>query len=252
MLNRVRIKRLAVVLTGTVAAISLMAGGLLYLAGRAPRFYAQIEALSAADRAAESKQFVRQSTGVWNQIQNEPTWSGAFQQSQVNAWLAGDFTQKPVLTLPRGVSDPRVAFENGRLALAFRWKRGPVDGLIWVVGRMWLPEANLVAIEFEKIRAGLVPLPSGPVVDTLSAVAESAGLDLEWRQHAGNPVALLRLGRRDSEATIEIERLDLQQGMLHVAGHSRRSVPHDTAGTSGSTSTGVSLKDHVSDSDFVR
>lgn len=252
MLDRTRVKRLAVILTGSVAALSLLAGGLLYLAGRAPRFYSQIESMSDSDRAAESKQFVRQSTGVWNQIQNEPTWSGAFQQSQVNAWLAGDFTQKPVLTLPRGVSDPRISFENGRLALAFRWKRGPADGLIWVVGRIWLPEANLVAIEFEKIRAGLIPLPSGPVVDTLSAVAESAGLDLEWRQHGGNPVALLRLGRTDGAGAIEIERLDLQPGKLQVAGHSRRNGPHETAGSAGSTSTGVSLKVHVSDPDFIK
>jgi len=229
MIEPIRLKRLAIVVAGVVAVVSFAAGGLLYLAGRAPRFYHEVEELSLQDRTAQSKQFVRQATGVWNQIQNEPAWSGIFTQSHVNAWLAGDFAQKPVVTLPRTVSEPRVSFDDGRLGLAFRWQRGPVEGLICVTGRIWLPESNLVAIEFEKIRAGVIPLSSGPVIEALSAAAESAGLGLEWRQHAGNPVALLRLSRPDGAADIAIERVELESGKLRVAGQSRKALSQGLA-----------------------
>ena len=247
-----RIKRLTVAAVGVVAIVALATGGLLYLAGCAPGFYREVEKLSEQDRSAQSKQFVRQVTAVWNQIQNEPSWSGSFSQAQVNAWLAGDFIQKPVVTLPRPVTDPRVSFDNGRLGLAFRWKRGPVVGLICVTGRMWLPESNLVAIEFEKIRAGVIPLSAGPVIEALSAAAESAGLDLEWRRHAGNPVALLRLSRPERTTDIEIERLELQPGKLRVAGHSRKAPRQEMAEAFEPAASGVSRKVQRSEADFVR
>ena len=252
MIAPTRVKRLTIVAVGVVAVVSLAAGGLLYLASRAPGFYHEVEELTSQNRAAQSKQFVRQAAGVWNQIQNEPTWSGTFSQSQLNAWLAGDFVQKPVVTLPHAVTEPRVSFDNGRLGLAFRWKRGPVAGVICVTGRIWLPESNLVAIELEKIRAGVIPLSSGPVIEALSTAAASAGLDLEWRQHAGNPVALLRLSRPEGEADIAIERLELQPGKLRVAGHSRKAARQEVAHSSEPPSSGVSLKVQPTDSDFVR
>jgi hypothetical protein len=183
MLGTSRWKRLAIVVTGSFMVVSLLAAGVSYLLGRGPVYYQQIETLSDEDRTAESRQFVRQSSAIFNQIENETAWSGTFRESHVNAWLAGDFERKHGDLLPRGVSDPRVSFENGRVALAFQLQRGPVTTIVSARGRMWLPESNFVVIELEGVRAGVIPMPSGYVIQTVSAGAKSAGLDLEWKQH---------------------------------------------------------------------
>lgn len=221
MLGTSRWKRLAIVVTGSLTVLSLLAAGVIYLLGRGPAYYRQIETLSDEDRTAESRQFVQQSSAVFNQIENEPAWSGTFRESHVNAWLAGDFERKHGDLLPRGVFDPRVSFENGCVALAFQLQRGPVTTIISARGRMWLPESNFVAFELEGVRAGVIPMPAGYVIQTVSSAAKSAGLNLEWKQHDGKPVALLRLSRSDQSTAIRVDQVEIKDGTLRVAGRSR-------------------------------
>jgi hypothetical protein len=213
-------KRLAIIATGFLTAVSLLGAAVIYMLGRGPAYYRQIDTLSDDDRTAESRQFVQQSSAVFNQIENEPAWSGTFRESQINAWLAGDFERKHGDLLPRGVSDPRVSFENGCVALAFQLQRGPVSTIVSASGRMWLPESNFVAIELKSVRAGVIPMPAGYVVQTISSAAKSAGLDLEWKQHDGNPVALLRLSRSDQNTAVRVDQVEIKDGTLRVAGRS--------------------------------
>jgi hypothetical protein len=221
MLGTSRWKRLAIVATGSLTALSLLVAVAIYMLGRGPAFFRQIDTLSDEDRTAESRQFVQQSSAVFNQIENEPAWSGTFRESHVNAWLAGDFARKHGDLLPRGVSDPRVSFANGCVALAFQLQRGPVTTIISARGRMWLPESNFVAFELEGVRAGVIPMPAGYVIQTISLAAKSAGLDLEWKQHDGNPVALFRMGRSDESTVVRVDQVEIKDGTLRVAGRSR-------------------------------
>ena len=221
-----RWKKFAVGATGSFVVLSLLATAVIYMLGRGPAYYRQIDTLSDDDRTAESRQFVQQSSAVFNQIENEPAWSGEFHESQVNAWLAGDFERKHGDLLPRGVSDPRVSFEDGRVTLAFQLERGPVTTIVSASGRMWLPESNFVAIEVESVKAGAIPMPAAYVIQTVSAAAKSAGLDLEWKQHNGNPVALLRLGHSDKDSAIRVDQVEITDRILRVAGRSRG---HETA-----------------------
>ena len=214
-------KKLAIVAAGSLTVLCLLAAAVIYLLGRGPAFYRQTDTLSDADRTAESRQFVRQSSDVFNQIENEPAWSGSFRESHVNAWLAGDFERKHGNLLPRGVSDPRVSFENGRVALAVQLQWGPVTTILSARGCVWLPESNFVAIELESVRAGVIPMPAGYVIQTVTSAAKSAGLDLEWKQHDGNPVALLRLSRSDHTAAVCVDKVEIKDGVLRVVGRSR-------------------------------
>lgn len=221
MLATSRWKKIAIGAIGSLTGLSLLAAGVIAMLGRGPDYYGQIDALSDEDRTAESRQFVQQSSAVFNQVENEPAWSGEFRESQVNAWLAGDFERKHGNLLPRGISDPRVSFENGCVALAFQLQRGPVTTVVSASGRVWLPESNFVAIELESVRAGVIPMPAGYVIQTISSAAKSAGLEIEWKQHDGNPVALLRLGSADDNAAIRVDQVEIKDGLLRVAGHSR-------------------------------
>jgi hypothetical protein len=216
-----RWKPFAIGAIGILTVLSMLAAAVITMLSQAPAYYRQVDSFSDEDRTAESRLFVQQSSAVFNQIENEPSWSGEFRESQVNAWLAGDFERKHGDLLPRGVSEPRVSFENGCVALAFQFQRGPVTMVISASGRMWLPESNYIAFELEGVRAGAMPIPAAYVIQTVSSAAESAGLDLEWKQHDGNPVALLRFGPSDEASAVRVDQVEIKDGVLRVAGRSR-------------------------------
>jgi hypothetical protein len=229
MLQMRRWKRYAIVALGSAALLTVGAASVLKFASSVPLFYRAVDTLSAEERTTESRQFLRQSTAIFNQIENEPAWSGVFRDRQVNAWLAGDFARKHAEILPSRVSEPRVAFDQGRITLGFQMQNGPVAVVVSACGRVWLPEPNFVAVEFEAARAGALPIPIRVVVDTVSAAARSAGFQIDWREHAGCPVALLRLSEPEKQSAVQVDRVELREGMLYVSGRSS----HRPAGRSG-------------------
>jgi hypothetical protein len=244
MFERPRWKRYAIVTLGVAALLSLSAAFFLRFLGRVPLFYQAVDALSAEERTNESRQFVRQSTAIFNQIENEPAWSGVFRERQVNAWLAWDFARKHAEILPRGVSEPRVSFDDGRITLGFHMQNGPVAVIVSARGRLWLPEPNFVAVELEAVRAGALPIPASVVVETVSTAAKSAGLEIEWRQHAGRPVALIRLGRPENQTAIRVDRVELREGLLYLEGRSAGRAAGRIGATTPDGSPDVSLNHH--------
>ena len=212
---------------------------------RVPAFYRAVDELSSEECTNEARQFVRQSTTVFNQIENETAWSGVFRERQVNAWLAWDFARKHADILPRGVTNPRVSFDDGRITIGFHMHTGPVRTIVSARGRVWLPEPNFVAVELETVRAGALPLPAGIVVQNVTAAVQAAGLQIEWRQHAGKAVALVRLAEPNGDAAVRVDRLEMKQGLLYVAGRSARGRSGDSAGSSASgSSSEMSLNRH--------
>jgi hypothetical protein len=229
MSSRPRWKRYATV-GFVVVSVTVVAGvSLLRSLDCVPTFYRSVDSLTVEQRTSESRQFLRQSTSIFNQIENDSVWSGVFRERQVNAWLAGDFARKHSEILPTGVIEPRVSFSDGLISLGFQMQSGPMTTVVSACGRVWLPEPNFVAVELQTARAGALPIPIRVVVDTVSAVAESAGLHVDWREHEGHPVALLRLGHSEEKAAIQIDRVELREGLLYLAGRSSiREVDQDT------------------------
>jgi len=215
-----RAKRIVMALLAGAFVVSAVAAGLLMCMGSTPAYYNQLDRLSTEELSVASKQFVRRSAGIWNLMATETVWDGAFNEQQVNAWLACDFVDKQIAVLPAGVSAPRVAFRRGQLSLAFTKDLYVMDVVISGTARVWLPEPNLVAVEIAEVRAGAIPLPSGPVVRTISSAAASAGVELVWQQNDGKPVALLRLKGPDNHNGFGIEHIELNDGSLYVAGRS--------------------------------
>jgi hypothetical protein len=227
-------KRFVVLSLGTAALLCVTGAVVLKSLKRVPIFYRAVDTLSAEERSTESRQFVRQSTAIFNQIENEPSWSGVFREQQVNAWLAGDFARKHAEVLPSGVTGPRVSFDDGRITLGFQMQHGPVAPVISACGRVWLPEPNFVAVELEAARAGAIPIPIRVIVDTVSAAAKSAGYQIDWREHAGRPVALLRLSEPEKPSAVQVDRVELREGLLYLSGRSA----HRSAARSGDLSSG--------------
>ena len=189
-----------------------------------PRFYRRAKSqVSRAELEAESNRFLAQTSHLYNDIRNEPTWTAIFTDQEVNAWLAKDLVEQFADQIPPQVHDPRVAFDPDRVTLAFGLDRGPIRMVVSVSARVKVPEDNLIALTIEKIRAGAFPVDSEALIARITEHARSRGLDLRWERDAENlPVALIRYRADPGRTDVVLERLMLDDGRIVLAGRSRK------------------------------
>jgi hypothetical protein len=159
-------------------------------------------------------------------LNNQPEWSSVFTAEQINSYLQEDFirTRMNEKALPEGVSEPRVAIENDRLRLSFRYGKGICSTVVSIDLRVWLVarESNVVAVELLGLHAGAVPWSTQSLLDYITESCHQLNLDVTWYRNRGNPVALLRWQAGESAPRIQLCRLDLQDGQVTIAG---RSLP---------------------------
>lgn len=185
-----------------------------------PTFYRQIVSQPRAAQEKEAKQFLAQSLQLSNDIRNEPTWEAIFTDQQVNAWLAEDLVKHFADQLPPEVHQPRVMFEMDQVTLAFELDQGPVRSVIWVVAKPKVPEANVLELTLEKIRAGVVPVPPEKIVDKLMERAKTQGLNVTVRHEADHPVVVIRYVPVSGREDVLLERVQVVKGELRLAGSS--------------------------------
>src|SRR5262249_56862421 len=113
---------------------------------------------------------------------NDPSWEAVCTDQEVNAWLAEDLVTEFADQLPPEVHEPRILFDLDRVTLAFELDQGPVRSVIWVVARPRVPEPNLLELTLEKIRAGVLPVPSERVIDQIVEQARAHGLDVRYER----------------------------------------------------------------------
>ena len=204
----------------TVAGVAL---GFWASITHTPSFYRTLVDRPRGGQEEEAKNFVKQSLQLRNDIANEPTWEAVFTDTEVNAWLAEDLVKHFADQLPPEVHEPRIAFEAGRITLAFQLDQGPVRSVIWVVARARIPEDNVVALTLEKIRAGALPVPPDRIVPTLTDQARKNGLEITWTKDGDLPVATIRYrgNRRDD---VVLERVHIREGQIRLNGRSNRQT----------------------------
>jgi hypothetical protein len=189
-----------------------------------PHFYRKTAALPPERRKREAKRFVAQSLQLRNDICNEDRWEAVFTDEEVNSWLAEDLVTHFADQLPPEVHEPRIAFEADRVTLAFQLDRGPIRSVVWVVARVNVPEGNVLALTLEKIRAGVLPIPAEEITDKITRNARSHGLDIEWMQDGDVPVARIRYTPDPRRNDIVLERLQIRDGQIHLAGRSKKAA----------------------------
>lgn len=188
-----------------------------------PEFYRAQAALPRAARASEAKQFVARSLRLRNDIVNEPRWEAAFTDQQVNSWLAEDLVTHFADQIPDGVHEPRVAFETDRVSLGFELDQGPIRSVVWVVARVRVPEANVLALTLEKIRAGVVPIPADRLLDRITEQGRRRGLDIRWERDGDLPMALIRYTPDPNRRDVVVEAVQVLNGQIRLAGRSSRA-----------------------------
>ena len=185
-----------------------------------PAFYRATATVPKEEREKEAKEFLAQSLQLRNDICNEPLWEAVFSDQQVNAWLAEDLVTHFADQLPPEVHEPRVHFELDRVTLAFELDQGPVRSVIWVVARPHVPEANVLELTLEKIRAGVLPVPADKILDRLTMHANARGLDVAWKRDGEFPVVTIRYKPQSGRDDVKLERVQIRKGEMCLAGSS--------------------------------
>jgi hypothetical protein len=221
---RVSLKRVLVISVSFVVVLAGVAVLAWLSLTHEPKFYREMVASPGKQRVATAKRFVAQSLQLRNDIVNEPTWEAVFTDGEVNAWLAEDLVTHFADQLPPEVHEPRVMFELGKVTLAFELDRGPVRSVIWVVARPRVPQANVLELTVEKIRAGVLPVPADGVLDRIAQYGQEHGVDVSWKRgDEGFPVATLRYTPNDRRDDVLLERVDILKGEIRLAGRSDKS-----------------------------
>lgn len=209
-----------VVIVGLSVVLLVLIGMLRF----EPSFYREAEMGSGPERRKKSAEFLSNFFQLWNGVKFDSRWSADFTTEQVNSYLAENFVTDGTIDniLPDGVREPRITFEDGKIHFAFRYGTPPWSTVVSVDLRVWLvqKEYNLVALELERIRAGLLPVSGRSVLERMAETIRqhNRGIEFNWYRHDGHPVALLRFQADKVMPTIRLQQLDITHGQMLIQG----------------------------------
>ncbi|GIW80194.1 MAG: hypothetical protein KatS3mg105_2001 [Gemmatales bacterium] len=228
-------KRRKKVLLGSVLILAFLASavGILFLLIRhEPAFYRRAAVPPGKDRKQNSNRFlskcIKLIQGIQTSRPDEPI-EVTFRADEVNSYLDEDLGKKGII-LPDNISEPRVEFDDGIVRVAFRYGKKPWSTVISIDLKVWHKEPNIVAMELQRVRAGLLPIAPQSFLEDLSESARQQNIELTWYRRGGNPVALLRFQADEPTPTIWLQRLELRTGTMIIRGCSTETGNWSPAG----------------------
>ncbi|MFH1924469.1 MAG: hypothetical protein ABIP48_31850 [Planctomycetota bacterium] len=147
-------------------------------------------------------------------------WNALFTAEEINDWLAVDLGKNLSSLMHGSMSNPRVAIEGDRLMVGCRLTRGNVSTVLSLSGDAYLAGRNTLAVRIRRAQAGALPLPMDRVRRRISEAANRSGLEIQWRQSGGLPVALISfpIARSEANRLMWIDTLRLGKGEVYLSG----------------------------------
>ncbi len=173
-----------------------------------PEFYLHLSQQPEEVLAVAGDQFETKVLDVQNAIQQVGNWRGIFREEEINGWLSIDCPAKFPELIPEYVIAPRIQILESEFRLAFRYcpdqNRKYFSPFIVIVGDIFVAEpSGEIALRIKQVKSGVLPIPFARFVEGLSDHVQQNGVDVEWTEFDGDPVALisippehLRLGDR--------------------------------------------------------
>lgn len=212
-----------------VGVLLLAAGGLVgwawWASKQVPSFYAEAMAsdLAPQERKQAAEEFVRATLRIVEDVEHADVWAEEFRQDQINSWLAEELRQKYPELAPEEITDPRVGLHEDSLWLGFHYTGPSWEGVVSIEVRPFVPEPNKLAVEILAIRAGLVPIALGEVLQEIGQQVEMEGLPVVWTRRNGHDVALVTLdGGPDGPV---LESIEVEEGVIRASGKGRGMSP---------------------------
>jgi hypothetical protein len=227
-----RRKSILLVLGIVVLVVATVLTTLALLARHEPRFWREAAVPAGKKREDQSTAFKKELLKLLNAIDNHyPQPEGTFTEAQINSFLEEDFVKEGHASkfLPDNVTTPRVVLQQDKIRLAFRYGNPPWSTVISIDFRIWLVpnQCNVVVLELQSLHAGALPISAQSLLEQLSEILRKRNIDVTWYRHNANPAAVLRFQTDQPRPTVQLQRLELRNGMLWI---SARSI--DPASTS--------------------
>lgn len=202
---------------------------LVVLLQHEPTFYRRAAVPPGSVRRSFCVAFAAGALALKNNINMQSNWSQEFSEEQINSFFQEDLLNPESLkklsdegikfNLPDHVTDPRIAFDEDRIRVGFRYHIGRFSTIVSIAMRVWIPqgEPNVMAVEIQGMRAGALPISAQSILERLSEAAESNNIKLSWYRHEGNPVAVLHF-QSDSRNRVKLDNFDAHPSKLFIKG----------------------------------
>jgi hypothetical protein len=214
-------KRALVTAVLVVLAVLLAGGIWLYRSlSYVPSFYAEEFETSQSELKRSSREMLRRTAALNNDIKRSGKWEALFTDNEINGWLAADVPKNHPDLIPPQAHDPRVRIVPGRLLAGARIE-GAVSAVVSVELDVRLSEPNVLAVRIQKLRVGNVPWGLDEIIDDVVTAAADWGIQVEQTQSDGDPVLLLKMPADFDERRVVLEHLELRDGEVYLAGQTK-------------------------------
>lgn len=204
------------------AALFVMGAVLLvwgyWAAHRVPAFYAQAVAVPYHAHQEASERLLENAAALASDVNQQGKWQAIFTSEQINGWLATEMENTFPGLLPDYIADPRVTVGPDGVLFGCRYLKGNVETVVSLKAEPSMSEPNVLKVRLSHARAGSFPLPLGGILEGIARAAADAKIQLSWLQSRGDPVAIIRLHAGDHRANYRLEKLQLSDDELFVAG----------------------------------
>lgn len=211
----------AAALTGLLAAAGLGLYGALH---HVPAFYREALAVDPQRQEAASDDMLNRITVLAGDLQKVGPWQAVFTAQQINGWLAVDMLKNHPDLFPPGVSNPRVQIDGRRVVVACQVHDPRLSAVGSLTLEPYLVRPNVLAVRLVSARAGGLPMPLHRLLEEAGDALNRTGLHVHWQQSGGDPVVIVDLSPPNKPGKqVQIEKLQLADGAIAVAGHTRRN-----------------------------
>ncbi len=219
-------RRLLTALLGCGVLFVAAVGLVLVIGGvavtRQPEFYTKALELPPSEAARAGEELKEKVRDVAGDVVDSPRWELRITEQQVNGWLAQQLPAEYPNLLPPGVSEPRLAFGEEQIRLACRYEGADIATVLSADVRV-VPgeEPNEVHLQLVAARAGLVPIPLGPLYESLAELAERAPAEIEWDATTNPPTAQVQIPERWEEirGRLIVDAIEIGEGQISLSGH---------------------------------
>jgi hypothetical protein len=209
-----------------LAGVALAAGVVLR---HEPHFYRIRVVEPGEERKDLSHKFISDALQAGFNIKSgEPHWHCTFSDAEINSFFQEDFIASREMEGLRklGISEPRIAFEDDCIRLAFRYGSGFWSTIVSYELRVWAvpKEPNKVAVEIRGRRLGALPVSAHALLDQLTQLAKDNNIEVSRYRYKGNPVALITFQPDMNPPTAQLKCLKVIPGALKVGGSCRSKL----------------------------
>ncbi|NND99679.1 MAG: hypothetical protein HKN47_20365 [Pirellulaceae bacterium] len=216
-------KRIAVALVLFAVIGSLASYWAIQQTKYVPEFYSRASQRLPAQTIEASQRLQHGVEKLRNDAGQLGSWRASFSDAEINAWLVEELPKRFPRLLKRGVEDPRIVIEDGRVLVAARYKDRRFDTIVsFEVEAELTEQANMLALRLKNLRAGALPLPLSKFVKGITREAARGNIDVRWDMTETGPIALVTVPRDDPRfvmTPVIVESLRLAEGDLILSGH---------------------------------